>query len=91
MLRLTSFSPENPWDVAEAFCMKYKLPVDNAQAIVQHILKNTPQTGESRDTLSGNKMLDYTYKSGGQGTNPAPEPMFQSKYFPNVRIRLFSF
>lgn len=66
--------------------MKYKLPVDNKEAIVQHILKNTQQSSGTaqRDTLSGNKVLDYMYESGNQASASASEPMFQSKYFPNV-------
>lgn len=65
--------------------MKHKLPVDNKQAIVQHILKNTEA---SRDTVQGKKVLDYMYANQNE---PAalPEPTFKSKYFPNVCPSLF--
>jgi len=76
---------DNPWETAEKFLMKYKLPADNKEAIVQHILKSTQ--GQRKDTVQGNKMVEAVYGSSAQSRAPA-EVAFQSSYFPNKSILL---
>eukprot|EP01126_Amoeba_proteus_P023348 TRINITY_DN2348_c0_g1_i13.p1 TRINITY_DN2348_c0_g1~~TRINITY_DN2348_c0_g1_i13.p1 ORF type:complete len:406 (+),score=78.84 TRINITY_DN2348_c0_g1_i13:1183-2400(+) len=72
---------ENPWEVAEAFLHKYQLPIDNKEAIVQHILRNTQgsRLDGSQASPSSEHPVQHDYK---QNT-------FQSKLFPKLSIVLF--